>query len=116
MLKLKARNVNNKHILCALSVIFWASAVIAKDSDIGQRVYDKWCIHCHAAGPGNPGTQRLALDRGADKAVITARNDLPFAYIREVVRTGLKEMPSFRHTEISDVELDALGEYLNAIR
>jgi mono/diheme cytochrome c family protein len=108
--------VKNSSTVCLLLFAFLAATADAEENSTGQRVFNKWCVHCHAAGPGNPGTQRLELDRGADQAVISQRDDLPFVYVQEVVRTGLKEMPSFRHTEISDKELDALGTFLNVIR
>ncbi|ROO27833.1 hypothetical protein SAOR_07090 [Salinisphaera orenii MK-B5] len=42
------------------------------------------------------------------ESVHKARGD----YMRQVVRHGRNAMPAFRHSEISDVELDALLEAL----
>ena len=78
----------------------------------GRQIFDKWCVHCHAAGPANAGTVSLSRSRGADYAVLTDRTDLTAAYIKVVVRNGLKQMPSFRLLEISDEQLDSLASYL----
>ena len=104
--------------LCALVAILVGPLAGAQDDlttgdhKLGKQVFDRWCIHCHAPGPGYPGTQRLTIDRGADRAIIEQRTDLPDPYIRLVVRQGFREMPSFRLTEISATELDALVGYL----
>ena len=79
----------------------------------GERVFGKWCVHCHDAGRGNPGTQKLALIRGEDDALLQGRTDLQAEYIKTVVRYGFKEMPSFRPVEISDTQLDGLVAYLH---
>jgi mono/diheme cytochrome c family protein len=79
---------------------------------MAEQVYQKWCSHCHAPGIGHPGTQRLEWSFGKDKAVLKDRTDLSADYIAQVVRNGRLEMPSFRPTEISDTDLDALAKFL----
>jgi mono/diheme cytochrome c family protein len=78
----------------------------------GQRVFERHCAECHAPGIGHPGTQQLGWTRGADRAVLEQRSDLPAAYISVIVRNGLMEMPAFRPTEINDAELRQLAAYL----
>jgi mono/diheme cytochrome c family protein len=78
----------------------------------GKQVYAQWCIHCHAAGEDYPGTWKLALRLGKDKAVLAERRDLNAEYIKYVVRHGLGGMPLFRGVEISNSELEALTQYL----
>ena len=78
----------------------------------GKRLFDRHCAECHAAGFGHPGTQQLGWTRGADRAVLEQRSDLPAAYISLIVRNGLQEMPAFRPTEINDAELRQLADYL----
>jgi hypothetical protein len=39
--------------------------------------------------------------------------DLPPAYIRSIVRGGLRAMPSFRPSEIDDGSLEKLAEYIS---
>jgi mono/diheme cytochrome c family protein len=77
----------------------------------GGKIFDKWCRDCHTAG--GPGS--LALQRkyqGALPAVLEQRNNLPPDYIKLVVRRGISFMPSFRKTEISDIDLALVVAYL----
>ncbi len=78
----------------------------------GQRLYDHHCAGCHDAGPGHPGTMRLALRLGDGQAALLARNDLAPAAVEEIVRSGTQMMPPFRPTEIVDEELAALAAYV----
>jgi mono/diheme cytochrome c family protein len=91
------------------------SARVADDSS-GKRIFDSHCAECHAAGFGHPGTQRLGWLRGERYAVLTERTDLSADYVRLVVRRGLQEMPPFRPSEISDLQLAELGAYLTKTR
>lgn len=77
-----------------------------------EDIFNINCLACHAAGPGHPGTMRLAIRLGADKSVLTERNDLHPEYIKTIVRQGILLMPPFRSSEITDSELDALAAYL----
>jgi mono/diheme cytochrome c family protein len=78
----------------------------------GPEVFERHCVHCH--GPGNEavGTLQLARTRGQDKALLTERKDLPPEYIRIVVRHGLRAMPAFVPSDLTDAQLQALTEYL----
>lgn len=79
----------------------------------GQRVYERWCSHCHDAGTGpHPGTQMLELSRGEDSAEIRKSANLTPEYVQAVVRNGLQMMPAFRTTEISDEEVVAVAGYV----
>lgn len=77
-----------------------------------QLVYEHYCLPCHAPGPGHPGTMRLAIRLGAERAVLHKRDDLQPDYVKAVVRRGLGLMPGFRPTEVDAAELDALAAYL----
>jgi mono/diheme cytochrome c family protein len=77
----------------------------------GHKVYDKWCFPCHGTGLGKPGTESLAA-RGQKPAVLEERTDLTAPMIKQFVRHGVLFMPTFRKTEISDAELDAIVAYL----
>ncbi|NKB35745.1 MAG: c-type cytochrome [Gammaproteobacteria bacterium] len=81
----------------------------------GAELYKQYCIACHAEGPGHPGTMRLGIRLGEDKAVLTKRTDLQAVYVKTIVRQGILLMPPFRPSEISDAELEALAEYLSTI-
>ena len=90
-----------------------AAAVPAGAADLtGKEVFDRHCVHCHGAGDEMTGTRQLARTRGTDKALLTERDDLPPEYIRMIVRQGLKAMPAFVPSDLTDAQLRALAEYL----
>ena len=45
---------------------------------------------------------------------MTERDDLPAAYIQMIVRQGLKAMPAFVPSDLTDAQLKALADYLAA--
>ena len=97
-------------IIIVLSVMI--HPLRAEEVVTGEQVFQQWCIHCHGEDNSGPGTLRLAWDKGEDKSLLTERDDLNRGYVRVVVRRGLDEMPSFRITEISEAELNALVDFL----
>jgi mono/diheme cytochrome c family protein len=87
--------------------------VWAAEPASGEAVYQRWCVHCHAAGRGNPGTESLQVKyAGKTPAVLLERTDLTPQVVAAFVRTGVLSMPPFRKTEITDAELAALGAYV----
>jgi (+)-pinoresinol hydroxylase len=79
----------------------------------GELVYQRWCVHCHAAGRGYPGTESLQVKYGGKlPAVLLDRKDLTPQAVGVFVRQGILSMPPFRKTEITDVELAALADYV----
>ena len=78
----------------------------------GEEIFNTNCLSCHAAGPGHPGTMRLAIRLGEEKSVLTERTDLNAEYVKVIVRQGILLMPPFRPSEITDDELEALAIYL----
>ncbi|HEX7080400.1 MAG TPA: cytochrome c [Gammaproteobacteria bacterium] len=93
----------------------------------GREVFDQRCAACHGEIPEEtfgprflpsmPGTQALR-DRYGDAlpAALERRTDLTPEYIEAVVRDGLRSMPFFRPTEVSDEDLEALAAYLTRDR
>lgn len=79
----------------------------------GSTVFERHCTHCHAAGMEYPGTHQLTLTRGEAMAVLEERDNLTAAYIKTIVRQGLRAMPPFKPTVISREELDQLANYLS---
>ena len=77
----------------------------------GKEVFDHYCTYCHGAADG-PGTMQLKRTRGAEKAFLTQRTDLASEYIESVVRHGLKSMPPFVPSDLSEVKLKALVAFL----
>lgn len=90
-----------------------AAAVPAAAAELtGEEVFNRHCVHCHGPGGEMTGTQQLARTRGKDKALLTERDDLPAAYIQMIVRQGLKAMPAFVPSDLTDAQLRALADYL----
>jgi (+)-pinoresinol hydroxylase len=104
-----------KGILLVAILLSFAPSTFASPDDAqierGHKVYDKWCLPCHGAGPGKPGTDSLR-QRGQNPAVLDERTDLTAPMIKQFVRHGVLFMPMFRKTEISDADLDAIAAYL----
>jgi mono/diheme cytochrome c family protein len=99
--------------LSALAALLAVSVSSVNAAELtGKEVFEKHCVHCH--GPSNEavGTLQLARTRGQDKALLTERKDLPPEYIRIVVRHGLRAMPAFVPSDLTDAQLQALTEYL----
>src|SRR5690606_41259098 len=100
----------------ALGALAGSQALAAEpgiDPAKGEQVYARWCVHCHAAGRGNPGTESLQVKyRGNVPAVLLERTDLTAEAVKQFVRQGILSMPPFRKTEITDAELAALAAYM----
>jgi mono/diheme cytochrome c family protein len=89
------------------------TAASAAEPAQGEQVYKRWCVHCHAAGRGNPGTESLQVKyKGNPPAVLLDRTDLTPQAIALFVRQGVLSMPPFRKTEITDTELAALASWM----
>lgn len=100
--------------LTALGWAFGTQALAAPDQsqiERGHHVYQKWCYPCHGPGSDKPGTNAMAA-QGLKPAVLDERTDLTPQAIRGFVRHGIYFMPTFRKTEISDADLDAIAAYL----
>lgn len=85
----------------------------SKGEPYGYVQFEDYCAVCHGPGPGKPGT--LALQQKyKDKvpALLADRTDLTAPLIKAYVRNGDYVMPTFRKTEISDADLDAIAAYL----
>jgi len=107
------------------SMVSWVAlprgAVLAQDRAqdrakiaSGKVLYQQWCVSCHGAGPGHPGTQALDFRyKGALPAALEDRTNLTPDFVKVVVRNGISVMPFFRKTEISDSELAEIGAYLS---
>ncbi len=96
-------------------LVLGAGQVQAQDAAHGKEVYEHWCSPCHApGGRKHPGTSALEiLYQGEKPAVLEERLDLTPELVEFYVRNGVKIMPFFRKTEISDKDLADLGAYLS---
>ena len=101
----------------AASAAFFAASAPAAAADLtGKEVFDRHCVQCHGPGNEGTGTLQLARTRGEDKALLTERDDLPAAYVQMIVRQGLKAMPAFVPSDLTDAQLKALADYLTSSR
>jgi mono/diheme cytochrome c family protein len=98
--------------LIASAALLTAAVPAAAAELTGRQVFDRHCVHCHGPGNEGPGTLQLARTRGPDKALLAERNDLPAAYIQMIVRQGLKAMPAFVPSDLTDAQLKVLADYL----
>lgn len=92
----------------------WTTATVSgQGQPRGYVEYEKFCSACHGEGVGRPGTLALqAKYKGAEPALLEKRTDLTPQLIKMYVRNGITVMPTFRKTEISDADLDAIAAYL----
>jgi len=96
----------------AFALCTFAATQAHGENATGKRVYERHCVHCHAPGNEAVGTLQLARTRGAERAVLTEREDLDARYVRSVVRRGLNAMPAFVPSQLTDADLEALSQYL----
>jgi mono/diheme cytochrome c family protein len=89
-----------------------AGAAPVRAQPEGKQVFDHYCVQCHGDSAEATGTTQLARTRGKDKALLEKRDDLNAAYIEHVVRNGLRTMPPFVPSDLTDEKLKALTTYL----
>jgi mono/diheme cytochrome c family protein len=77
----------------------------------GQAVFDHYCTYCHGSSDG-PGTMQLSRTRSKSKGLLTQRTDLAPDYIEYIVRHGLRSMPPFVPSDLTDAKLKALVTFL----
>ena len=90
-----------------------AAAQFAAGSTPGQEVFNRNCAACHADGVKFAGTSALnAKYNGSIPGALEDRTDLTPEIVSYFVRNGVSIMPGYRKTQITDEELEALGNYL----
>jgi len=101
-------------LMSSVMVVAAGLAMPAVSAELtGNELFAHYCTYCHGAQDG-PGTQQLRRTRGADKALLMQRTDLAPDYIEYVVRHGLKSMPPFVPSDLTDTKLKALAGYLTS--
>jgi mono/diheme cytochrome c family protein len=80
----------------------------------GKAAFTHRCAMCHREG--QTGTFILARRLGKEKSLLEQRTDLQPAYIRQVVRSGLVNMPRLSRVEMPDPDLDGVIAYLTVPR
>lgn len=102
-----------KKILPLFLTLLAVLSSLASIAQEGEAVYEKHCSHCHSPGMNFPGTHQLTKTRGEDNGVLVERDNLVNVYVKTVVRNGLNGMPTFKPTQISESQLDALAQFLS---
>jgi mono/diheme cytochrome c family protein len=98
------------NVLLALALL--GIAEVADGAEMsGKEVFEHYCSYCHGS-PEGPGSVQLGRTRGADKALLTQRTDLKAKYVEYVVRHGLKSMPAFVPSDLTETRLQALAAFL----
>jgi mono/diheme cytochrome c family protein len=94
-------------------------AADAAQLERGKAAFTYWCATCHGAGTFEngrtlAGTTSLGVKyKGTNiSPVLEERTDLLPDYVKAVIRNGIKGMPTFRKTEISASDADAIGAYI----
>lgn len=102
-------------VACMSSFVASVLAVLATPAHAadmaGKEVFDHYCTYCHGSSDG-PGTMQLRRTRGKEQALLTERTNLTRDYIEYVVRHGLKSMPPFTPSDLTDAKLKALTAFL----
>ena len=80
------------------------------DATGGEALYVEYCAMCHTAN--GMGTGLLARRR--DDAQLEQRGDLAAAFVVIAARNGIGNMPAIPRGEVTDEQLQAIGEYLAA--
>jgi len=98
-------------VILAVSALANLAMPAAGAEMTGKEVFDHYCSYCHGSGDG-PGTMQLGRTRGRDKALLTERTDLTPEYIKFIVRHGLRSMPPFVPSDLTDAKLKSLAGFL----
>jgi mono/diheme cytochrome c family protein len=111
----KHGNVAAGLLACVTLCVAGAAArtVSAAEDDLiarGQAAFTHRCAMCHREG--QTGTFVLARRLGREKSLLEQRTDLQPAYIRQIVRVGLVNMPRISRVEMPDPDLDGVIAYL----
>ena len=77
----------------------------------GKEIFDHYCTHCHGSAD-DPGTMQLSRTRGKDRGLLIQRTDLASDYVEYVVRHGLRSMPAFVPSDLTDAQLKELVAFL----
>lgn len=76
----------------------------------GKRLFQVRCGACHAKYEFGAGALRTL--RGPENELLEARKDLQAEYVRQVARTGFRNMPRLTRLDVGDAELETIAAYL----
>jgi mono/diheme cytochrome c family protein len=97
-------------ILLMLSILLIAGESNAATIDIGKQIFDENCGSCHGGRPPTGASDAQSIMALAEDAKIRESS------IGEIVRNGTKDgMPSFSKSDISDLDIEYLVDYLKSV-
>ncbi len=95
-----------------LTAMAFVTPCIGQEAPVGgQGLFEKWCSPCHGVGEA----ASIFLDKkyqGAIPGVIEQRNDITRELVTLRIRTQIPGMPAFRPTELTDMEVSQIADYL----
>lgn len=97
-------------ILLTLSILLMSGVGSATTVDIGKQIFDEKCGFCHGGHPPTNASDAQSIMALAEDAKVREES------IGEIVRNGTKDgMPSFSKSEISDIDIKYLADYLKTV-
>jgi len=95
--------------------VFWLAAAGLLSARVGmgapldgQALFVEKCLMCH----GKQGMGTGLLGRRVQPPELLLRGDLSAAFVSRVARVGLGNMLAITRGEVSDLQLDAIANYL----
>jgi cytochrome c5 len=105
----KYKRIKNHVILLTLSILLLSGISSATTIDIGKQIFDKDCSFCHTGHPPTGASDAQSINALAEDAKIRETS------IGEIIRSGTKDgMPAFNKSDISDVEITYIVDYLKS--
>jgi len=98
-------------LLAALLPVLALASLTARADSEGERLYVEKCAMCHRAGGMGAGLLSRRYPKGQE--LLENRTNLSAAFVSQVVRHGLNNMPPLSRAEVSDPQLAAIAAYLS---
>jgi cytochrome c5 len=106
----KNRKMKKYVMLFTLSILLLSGVGSAATIDMGKQIFDANCGFCHTGHPPTGASDAQSINALAEDAKLRE------ASIGEIVRNGTKDgMPAFNKSDISDIDISYLVDYLKNV-
>ena len=106
----KYKRMKKCMILLTLSLVLLSGVSSAASVDIGKQIFDEKCRFCHGETRPANASDAQSINALAEDAKVRE------ASIGEIVRSGTKDgMPAFNKSDISDIDIGYLVDYLKNV-
>lgn len=106
----KNRKMKKYVILFTLSILLLSGVSSATTVDMGKQIFDADCGFCHTGHPPTGASDAQSINALAEDAKVRPDS------IGEIIRNGTKDgMPAFNKSDISDIDISYLVDYLNSV-